>query len=501
MKNNFENRVKFLMKYDLKKSLSEQATGPGITSYTPLNTTQKKETPEIKYPENCQYPDKTLPLPKQPDGTLGIEGFCYYPQSNQGKSNVGKIAGIYLPQDAEIEFWDIKSISDATDIFYKNNKLSVLGIKKDFLIRQMSRILVPGTVKSFVIGNTDNRYEPWMSYSKVDVSNGMFGTLFFKGFFNNKKQPYPSPTWKDERNKYEKFIDEWGNVVQWTGVIATAVAGLFCEGCTLPLAWELALELGIGAAVGVREIQKGEQISGVFSILTGMLPALKNFKGFRGINPKDFDSLSLKFANSGLSKSSEVGDYVLFYNGLNKEEKRIIDQIFRSGDDYTKKELLDIVPTIIKDGLGNKMSKEFGNMWRQNPDLFTKIPLFKRLWARELSTNATLGVAQLLVEWKYGKDLDTSKSETLTKQEKDKLDGLYSVIPDRLQEEMTINILGNPEKSDEIIENAKNSLTLKNALDKEEISSNMSDFYRKQKAIKDSVESAGGKYIQLTNEE
>jgi hypothetical protein len=496
MKNNFENRIKFLIAYNPKKSLVEQ-TGPGITSYSSLNVPDEDAVSEIEYPDNCRYPNKTIPQPKQPDGSIGIEGFCYYRQPYHQKDGSNGVAGIYLPEKLKIEFWDIKSISDSVDKFYLNKNLSKLGVKKDIFVRQMSNVLIPGTVKSFEIN--EEKYESWISYSKVDISKGKFNTIFFKGYFNKNKQPYVNPSWKDERNKYQKFVDEWGSILQWTGLIATAISGLFCEGCTLPLVWELALELGIGLSVGIRDIQKGENIAGVFSMITGVLPGLKYLKSFRGIDEKYFISLSKKFAESGLNNGSKVDDYIVFYNGLVKEEKRILDKMFRSGDDYAKKEMLELSPTIFKRELGREMSKGLTEMWKQNPELFTKIPFFNRLWVRELSTNASVGVAQLIVEWKYGGQLDTNKKDEKTKEEKDKLDNLYLVIPDNLKKEMTINLLANPENYDEIINNVKSSTEIKEKVVniKSDVSSDLSDFYRKRKIIKDSVEAANGKYIKL----
>lgn len=492
---NFENRVKFIMKYDQKKSLFEQATGPGITSFTPLYS-EKKEDTEIKYPNNCRYPEKALPQSKQPDGTKGISNFCYYPQPNQGKKNFGKIAGIYLPENSYVEFWDWKSISDATDRFFEGQKLSNYGIKKEYLVKKFAQILKPGTVKSF---KTDKTYHSWISFNRFDVTNGNMETVFFKGFFNDERQSYVGPKWVDKRNDYQKFVDEWGNILQWTTIVATAVAGLFCEGCTLPLSWELAIELGVGGMVGFREFEKGEDIAGTFSILTGLLPGLKYFKEFRGIDDKIFKSLSLKFAQSGLKKTSSIEDFIVFYNKLDVEEKKIIDKIFRSGDDYSKDELLKVLPRLMREGLGNKMYKEFMDMWKQNPELFRKIPLFERLWARELSSNLTFGVAQLLVQWKYGTNLDKSKSDKLTKEEKEKLDGLYLTIPDNLKKEISINLIGNPDFAGQIIDNLKKSPELQKPIDSasSKISGGLSEFYKKQKAIKDSVERAKGHYIQL----
>ena len=103
--------------------------------------------------------------------------------------------------------------------------------------------------------------------------------------------------------------------------MATLVAGFFTFGATWgisDLLWiEIFIEAGIGGAVAWREYEKGNNVAGTFSIVTAMLPMLKVSKWFRGIDANEFKILSETLANSGLSKTSTVKDYVEFYKDLN----------------------------------------------------------------------------------------------------------------------------------------------------------------------------------------
>ena len=80
----------------------------------------------------------------------------------------------------------------------------------------------------------------------------------------------------------------------------------------------------------LEEYEKGNNVAGTFSIVTAMLPMLKVSKWFRGIDANEFKILSETLANSGLSKTSTVKDYVEFYNGLTPGGKKIMDKLYIS---------------------------------------------------------------------------------------------------------------------------------------------------------------------------
>jgi hypothetical protein len=496
------SKIRFLIEYDSKKTLLEQ-TGPGITSFTNSDTTPKENnTSEDKksefYKEGCSAPEKAIKPPQTMAGEEGIiPGFCYYPVATWGdEKKVGSISGIYLPNDAKISFWDgIKTYNDGLEATFKSNSWKKLSATFDGVIENLTDTFPLGTVYSFKWGGST--YLPNVSYSPYKVTNGKFDRFYFTGFFNQDNVPYEPPTIGDDRKQYQKFIDEWGGILQWTTVIGTAVAGLFCEGCTLPLASELALEFGIGTAVGLREIEKGNDVSGVFSIITGLLPALKSFPAFRGIDPKWANSLSEKFAKSGLNSSSKFSQYVSFYNKLNKPEREIMAKMFRSGDYYTKKEILEVLSNEVKERLPNLLEKGFLEMWRKKPKLFKSIPVFERLWVRELSANLSVGTAAYLIDYNYPQ-LNSAQKEGLTEEMKDKLDSVYYVIPENTQKLLALNFLSNPEHAQEIMNDPefKKSIEFgKNYVGKkgDNVSKGLISFF--QNKITESVKKEGGEPV------
>ena len=95
----------------------------------------KPKQEEIKYPQNCKYPDNAITPPTYPDGKKGIEGFCYYQVPSVGNEKKGEISGMYIPEDSPIIFWDFKRVSDALDYMYTENNWEKIGISKEFLLR------------------------------------------------------------------------------------------------------------------------------------------------------------------------------------------------------------------------------------------------------------------------------------------------------------------------------------------------------------------------------
>jgi hypothetical protein len=506
-------KIKFLINYDAKKTLNEnlilvneqwmsKTEELGLSPEQRDKSAKESEKNTEYYYEDCSSPDKAIEPPQTMAGNQGmIPGFCYYPVASMGKDNVGKVGGIFLPSDAEITFWDdIKTYNDALETTFKQNQWKKAGATFDGVITNFTETFPMGTVYKFKWGQST--YLPSIRYSPNEVSNGIFEVFYFIGFYNQDNLPYNPPVIGDDRNDYQKFIDDWGSYIQWTSVLATAIVGLFTGGSTLPLTAELLIELGIGVAVGMREIEKGNDVAGVFSIITGLLPSLKAIPSFRGIDPKWANSLSVKFAESGLNSSSKLSKYVSFYNKLTKPEKEIMAKMFRSGDDYTKRAILKGLSNELKQQIPNLLQKGFIKMWKQKPKLFKSIPFFERLWVRELGANAAVGVAGYLVDYKYP-ELNSAERDKLSEEMKDKLDGVYYVIPEDTQKLLSLNLLGNPDQAELILKDPELAKSIefgKNYVGEkgDNISKGLISFF--QKAVTDSVEKNGGESIVIKEE-
>lgn len=485
------NRVKLLMGYDMSKTLNENTQHifeqPDSRFMSPeereilargveqLKQRQAQEESE-KYPNWCRYPDKALGIPKNPQGAEGEDAilvdkksgkrFCYYPSPSNQK--MGDISSIPIPEDSDIAFWDIKGISDTV------NKASKDYPKDDkkLLISNLSKVLPIGTVRQFVVG--EENYLGYLSRTEGDV-------LWRFGYYRNSKTktPYTPPEWVDERSDYQRFVDEWGLYIQLGAAAVTLIAGFFTLGSTWGvsnlLLIEIAVELGVGSAVAYREFEKGNNVSGAFSIVTSMLPMLKLSKWFRGIDGEQFKILSDAIANSGLNKSSTVKDYVAFYNGLTPDGQKIMDKLL-TNDKITREALWADIKMSMDAELPKIVDNMIPKLVAKNPKLLKDIKVFERLWFRELSTNLGVGVIAVLTELGFGDQLNNKQ---------EKLDGVYQKTPKTLQKELTYNLLNNPDKSGKIIDYCESKIN-ENAL--RELS---------RPILKDSVEKSEGTYTEL----
>jgi len=501
-----KNRVLLLMNYSLDKTLSENKRflseqwgsmggGPDYIEKELRNAKIEKEAKEqekIRYTQGCKYPEKVIKPPRTLAGREGVlDCCCYYPAPAIGKDKLGQIEGYYIYRWADIEFWDsIKDYNDAAENLMIKFKKDNLKINIDYLIQKLTQIFPQGTVRKIVVSG--ETYNAVIKHSKTTL-NDFFETFYFEGFFNSQNERFnPTPV-EDDRNQYQIFIDDWGKLIQWTTVIVTAVLGVITEGATLPLTAELFLELGIGLAVGIRDIQKGDEIGGAFSILTGLLPLLKYSKAFKGYDPKRFEELAQAFNKSKLNVNSPVSEYVSFYNKLNKPQREILDKILRGGDVQGTSDILKLVSQEAKDRLPKLLENGFYTMWKQRPKLFKNIAFFERLWVRELSANAAVGVASYLTKYFYP-ELNTQETQGKEKEFYDKLDGVYENIPEKFKKQMTYYLMSNPENAVNFInsENTEKTNELaRQMVDKnsEAISSGLINLYKQN--MNDSSKATG----------
>ena len=494
------NRIKYIMEYDSNKTSVENLISEQ-TAYTnsleradadPFKTdaeimVRRAEEKAKQYPNWCRYPDKALGIPKNPEGAEGEDAilidkktgkrFCYYPSPSNKK--MGEISSIPIPEDSPIAFWDVEGISDTVNKFSKDYPKD----DKKLLISNLSKVLPIGTVRQFVVG--EENYLGYLSRTEGDV-------LWRFGYYRNfkTKAPYTPPEWVDERSDYQRFVDDYGFAIQITAALATAAAGFFTGGAAWVLYAEIVIEIGVGAAVGFREIEKGENVSAALSFITGVLPMLKLSKMFRGIPNEVFAELSEKLSKAGLTKSSNVEDYVKFYNGLSESEQIIMNKLLRQ-DDVTKNLLLKELKTSLSDDLPKIMIKEFENMIKTNPELLKSISFFNRLWVRELSTNALFVLLGITVNAAWG---DVLNSEDL-----EKLKGIYQNIPEELQKEMAFNLFSNDAEVLKKLPQTESVKKIESFTNLNKKGKSWGKYYNT--VMKDSIQEAGGVYKELPEDE
>ena len=495
------NRVKLLMGYDMSKTLNENTQHifeqpdsrflnqdtKDILKKGEEQLKQKQAQEELeKYPNWCKYPDKALGIPKNPAGAEGEDAilidkktgkrFCYYPSPSNKK--MGEISSIPIPEDSPIAFWDVEGISDTVNKFSKDYPKD----DKKLLISNLSKVLPIGTVRQFVVG--EENYLGYLSRTEGDV-------LWRFGYYRNSKTkaPYTPPEWVDERSDYQRFVDEYGFAIQITAAVATAIAGLLTGGAAWVLYAEIVIEGGLGLAVGLRELEKGENVSAALSFITGALPMLKLSKMFRGIPNEVFAELSEKLSKAGLTKSSNVEDYVKFYNGLSESEQLVMSKLLTQ-DEVTRNLLLKELKTAVSDDLPKIIIKELKNMVKTNPELLKSISFFNKLWARELSTNAFFILLGILVNAAWG---DVLNSEDL-----EKLKGVYINIPEELQKEMAFNLLSNDAEVLKKLPQTKTFNSIKTFAKLEEKGKSWGKYVNT--VMKDSIQKANGVYTELPDD-
>jgi hypothetical protein len=459
-----------LIRYDRSKILSEQSDATNVVANQDGERLLKSQSDPKRYPNYCSYPNKAI-LPPDPYGDGGFmddpeEGvFCFYPTPS---SQQGKTEGKFIPADAEIIFtddldWYDKMVSKMVDKY---------GLDESYAEKVITDIFPQGVVRSFTFnGQTYNAH-----IKRVGSGNWEWAGFLRKG----DGEMYISPRKKDTRNEYQKFIDEWGLTLQLTAVIATAIAGLVSGGSSWVLTAEILLELGVGVAVGLRELEKGENVGAILSFVTGLLPMLKLSKAFKGISDTAFTSLSSKLKNSGLTKSSSFRDYLKFYRTLDPDEQKVLSQLLQQ-DEIARTQLWNQ----IKIALDSEIPKIVMKSIKENPKLLKDLKFWDKLWARELSTNLIVGIIGMSTELLFGRMLNDA--------EKQKIQWIVNEIPDEYKKEFAYNVSTNGEVGIEAIKKLDVS-----SLPKKGTPEAMSKWYNEN--VKEAINSAGGQYVELPDD-
>ena len=444
--NKFLLEQEFENKFDTKSN--KEILAKGEEENKKKSEEERAEKIRNTYPNYCRYKDKAFALPKNCDlldenEKITTKNFCYYSAPRIGQNEkqtvtplsttsyymstsekLSNTQGLFVPNNFEILFWDTESIySFYKTISEKYNEVYKTESEKKELLSNLSKILPIGSIRRIIGGKT------YYTYLRRNKAEG----LQFSGFFaDDGKTPYKSETCEDVRTQYQKFVDDFGFYLQIGGVILTAVSGLFCEGCTLPLTLEILTELGFGAMIAQREFEKGENINAAFSLITGTLPLAKLSKIFRGVKPSAFKEVSEAFIKQGSSKFQDAEDLLYFYDGLSEDGKLLVNQMLRM-DDITKTKMIQELKLYLNDDLPKVMFKQLNQTLKSNPNKIINVPFIKRLYVRELGTNGVFLLGGLISNIFFDGKLNTKDRE--------KLDGIYFNCPDELKNELIANVL------------------------------------------------------------
>jgi hypothetical protein len=247
---------------------------------------------------------------------------------------------------------------------------------------------------------------------------------------------------------------------------------------------EILLELGLGTAVALRELEKGQNVSAAVSFITGVLPMLKLSPAFKGLNSQALKSVSEKVKGAGLTKSSSFKDYLKFYRSLGDEEQKVMSQIFTQ-DEIARTKFLNEIKFAVDEALPKLVTQEI----TKNPQILRQLKFWDKLWARELTANGAVVIVGLATQLLFGKQLND--------EEKQKLTQLYQYIPKEHSKEFFYNVAMNGDKIGEILDKVPSD-NLKKLLNASKVADNISKWYNSK--LKSAVEKTDGKYTELPDD-
>lgn len=425
-----------LIGYDRSKPVLEQPESVMDRRYG-IDLPDRSEPVKIdpnEWKKECKYPNKA----KMPSDGKFIKGYCLYPApkvTSKGDINLSEIdsvgtVGVWIPNTSTVEFRDTNRLIGLAEKIIEKDKETKYDLNN--LVKNLNKTLPLGAVSSFSLGSDVyvtkvTRFKPSKNW-------------LFKGYFFGDKQ-YVQPEWVDERSEYQQFVDEWGTILQLSVIVGTIVAGVVTGGGAWVLTIEIILELSVGLMVGLRELERGENVAATVSFVTALLPMLKLTKIGTGFSDNVFNELAKKINDSKLTKSSTLDEYIEFYKTLNDTEKILLKKI--TNEDEIRRftgELKSLFenPEMLFTTL-NK-NPEIKKLFKEIP---TRKKILKPLWQRELSANVFVAVTGVVFESVYGTEL--------TQEERDKLSGVYVKIPDEHKQKFVEKVLTNDELLDEVL--------------------------------------------------
>jgi hypothetical protein len=372
-----EDKLNILKQYNL---LLEQDDALASPIGLPKKATQEVAQVE-PYPSYCKYQNYLANSNKLKDEniTKALENMrcCVYTQPSNVHSGAKKTIIIsnylnltFFTEDdyAKLAEKHLKNDSVYTWNFsiLKNGKSYPKYSEEDF--KKMFRTLFPiNTVKS--IG----------TYSANYRTNLKTGAISFNGYFSKKKNEYYiPPKLEDTRTEYQRFIDVYGDYIQWGGIIISIIAtgGANVQGWLLIA--DILVQLGLALPVTIRDIQKGHNISAVFSILMGLMPILDFSKIYRGIDLEAFKSIVQKLKNENISPDN----ILQFYNNLNDEEKKSFAIIFTQDNFNIFKNQIAKISGKQYEAI---FSKQIMDKIKDNPDVLNNINFWRNAFKKDIS--------------------------------------------------------------------------------------------------------------------
>ena len=456
------------------KNIFEQAPGTQMDNpfgLSPEDERKRSQENESKrYPNYCPYKEYAI-LPGEvkivgEKGTSTVEGIDAIPKGENGETQFCSYRGggntlLYLPLFTKNMFF-VKGIEDYSNLWnyaryggpYGSEYGLVIGTAKtetvkitgknlsdedkENYIEYLGRNFPIGTVLGFTINSNDYRAKRRRIQRGINNSEVYFE---FLGYYDwATKKYYESPKLIEKREDWQIFVDEWWIWIQIGGAVVAAIIGSFF-GATEAIILEIIVEGVLGGVAVYRDLQKGDNISAFFNVFFALCPWLKLSKWFKGVSDDVFKSLAQAFADSNLSKTSTLTDWVTFFGGLSEPQKELLSK-FMNYDDLTKKQIIEEFAENLKakniDEVKSFLQAEgvienLTDLARTNPELLKDLKWYQKLWAKELVLQLGVGAGLSFI-------FNLCCSEKLNNSKKEKLTKLDSYIPDSLKEEIGYNL-------------------------------------------------------------
>jgi hypothetical protein len=328
------NRVLLMMKYDNKKTLTENK---GVILL-------EQDSKSFEQGKTDVYP---------------IPGYIAYTTPTPNTTKGGR-SYMYFPDDANMVFWKLAVPENFPTNRIEEKKLGKKLGRPILTIEHLRKILPTGTVRQFKTKDGE------LFLGNIVSSEETNGLFVFGGYFSEKtNKPYVSPDPEKFKNWFEKQADK---VSVWSQVIASIVVSIivsyFTMGMGMSLAmrifWEVMAEGVINAPFIYRDIKREDNWQAGLSIVFCLLPYM-DAKLLSKIGPLGKfgqpEMTAAKELAEELATSTNQGMTVFdFYNSLPEDgvKRYLFSRVIQQSPEL----LEENVKIAVKQFLNDKTSKK-----------------------------------------------------------------------------------------------------------------------------------------------
>ena len=458
-KKEIQDRIKLLIRYSLEKTLTEnkksilEQGSPKGSIYSRIGDTgnpwetipayeSKKKKDEEEYIKNfkarggkigCDRPDKLIIPGVNKMGLKGEDAMveeypCTYaapipcelttPGEYTRAINGTGISTLYLPPNARVFFWD--DITQWTKYFEQFWE-GVSEENEERVIDYFLKIVPLGTVREFSIAKPENPGNV-LTYRGVLTRGENCGhydatknNFVFRWYYTTSEpdengkytmSPYPEMQFVDNRSDWDYFLDEYGFVTQMVLGAVYALTGIFCEGCTWPLIFEIGMEGALGVAQSQRDIEKGDNISASLDLIFAVLPMMKTQKFFGAVPAQEGLEVLNNMRKAGLSRTTKPTDVIRWYRKQPDQVKKTFSKMIQGGDEWSEARVKEFF---------EKAGNDFFTYIRQHPKKLMDIPWYKTIHAKEAGIGAALFPVNMILRATLGQQLNSEEMDRLSR--------------------------------------------------------------------------------------